>query len=101
MNLPPGNFLSWPHRDAMWSMSDYSEEKRARVLEQVKFAFSQASLIVIPEFLDEYRANEYYAFYKFKNDWAAWLNSDEAPHFRVVMLLRESPDHTIACDTAR
>ena len=92
MSLPPANFLSWPHRDAMWSMSDYSEEKRARVLEQVKFAFLQASLIVIPEFLDEYRANEYYAFYKFKNDWAAWLNSDEAPHFRVVMLLRESPD---------
>lgn len=90
--LPPANFLSWPHRDAMWSMSDYSKEKRARVLEQVKFAFLQASLIVIPEFLDEYRANEYYAFYKFKNDWAAWLNSDEAPHFRVVMLLRESAD---------
>jgi hypothetical protein len=89
--LQPGNFLSWTHRDAMWSMSDYTEEKRARVLEQVKFAFSQASLIVIPEFLDEYRANEYYAFYKFKNDWAAWLNSDEAPRFRVVMLLRDSP----------
>ena len=65
----------------MWSMSDYSKEKRARVLEQVKFAFLQASLIVIPEFLYEYRANEYYAFYKFKNDWAAWLNSDELRTF--------------------
>ena len=32
------------------------------------------------------------AFYKFKDDWAAWLNSKEAPRLRVVMLLRESPD---------
>ena len=91
-DLPPANFPSWQHRDAIWSMSDYSDEKRTRVLEQVKFIFSHAALIVIPEFLDEYSANEYYAFYKFKDDWAAWLNSKEAPRLRVVMLLRESPD---------
>ena len=90
-DLPPANFPSWQHRDAIWSMSDYSDEKRTRVLEQVKFAF-YAALIVIPEFLDEYSTNEYYAFYKFKDDWAAWLNSNEAPRLRVVMLLRESPD---------
>ena len=76
----------------MWSMSDYSDEKRARVLEQVKFAFSHAALIVIPEFLDEYGANEYYAFYKFKADWAAWLNSNDAPRLRVVMFFHENPN---------
>ncbi len=91
-DLPLLESLRQSHRDAIWSMSDYSDEKRARVLQQVKFAFSHAALIVIPEFLDEYGANEYYAFYKFKADWAAWLNSNEAPRLRVVMLLRESPN---------
>ena len=59
----------------------------------MKNVFEKASLIVVPEFLDEYynSKNNYYAFYKFKNDWAAWLNSDKAPRFRVLMLLRENP----------
>lgn len=84
--------LSAEHHDAMWSQSDYSAEKRARVLAQVEYQFTHASLIVLPEYLDEYRPQEPYAFYKFKSDWAAWLNSDAAPRFRVLMLLQESPD---------
>lgn len=91
-DLPPANQLPYPEIDAVWSMSDYSDQKRARVLEQMKNIFEKASLIVIPEFLDEYASNEYYAFYKFKNTWAEWLNSAEAPPFRVVMLLKESPN---------
>jgi hypothetical protein len=79
------------HHDAMWSMADYSDEKRARVLEEIEYQFTHASLIVLPEYLDQYRPVEPYAFYKFKDDWAAWLNSDKAPRFRVLMLLQETP----------
>ena len=90
-DLPLVNEFSHENRN-MWSMWDYSDENRARTLDQVKYAFVHASLIVIAEFLDQYTSNEYYAFYRFKNDWAAWLNSDEAPRFRVVMFLQEAPD---------
>ena len=79
------------HHDAMWSMADYSEAKRKSVLEQIEYQFTHASLIVVPEYLDQYKSNEPYAFYKFKDDWAAWLNSDAAPRFRVLMLLQETP----------
>ena len=91
-DLPAANQLSYPDFEYIWSMSDYSDQKRAHVLDQMKNVFEKASLIVVPEFLDEYDLkNNYYAFYKFKNDWAAWLNSDKAPRFRVLMLLRENP----------
>ena len=91
-DLPVASRLPYSDTESIWSMSDYSDQKRARVLDQMKNVFAQASLIVIPEFLDEYDSkNTYYAFYKFKTDWAAWLNSDEAPRLRVLMLLRESP----------
>ena len=81
-------------------MSDYSDQKRARVLDQMRDVFAQASLIVIPEFLDEYDSkNAYYAFYKFKTGWAAWLNSDEAPRFACSCFWRK-PDGAIACRPA-
>jgi hypothetical protein len=80
------------HHDNMWSMADYSEENRVRTLEDVEYQFTHASLIVVPEYIDQYMSNEPYAFYKFKNDWAAWLNSDAAPRFRVLMLLQETPE---------
>jgi hypothetical protein len=32
-----------------------------------------------------------YAFYHFKQDWANWLNSPEAPRLRVRLILQESP----------
>ena len=83
--------LSKEHHDDLWAQSDYSEEKRARVLEQIEYQFTHASLIVLPEYLDQYRSDEPYSFYKFKNDWAAWLSSDAAPRFRVLMLLQETP----------
>ena len=91
-DLPLVNEFSYEKIANMWSMSDYSHDNRARTLDQVKYAFVHASLIVIAEFLDQYTSDEYYAFYRFKDDWAAWLNSDEAPHFRVVMLLQDAPD---------
>ena len=90
-DLPIANQFPFSDIEYIWSMSDYSNQNRVRVLDEMKNVFEKASLIVIPEFLDEYASNEYYAFYKFKNDWAAWLNSNEAPRFRVLMLLRESP----------
>jgi hypothetical protein len=90
-DLPVVHQFPYPDIDAVWSMSDYSAQKRARVLAQMKNIFNKASLIVIPEFTDEYGSDEYYAFYRFKEDWVAWLNSDQAPRFRVVMLLQESP----------
>jgi hypothetical protein len=83
--------FSADHYDDMWSMADYSADKRARVLRQVEYQFGNASLIVLPEYLDQYRSNEPYAFYKFKDDWAAWLNSGAAPRFRVTMILNETP----------
>ncbi len=87
--------LNVEHHDAMWSLSDYSEENRARALEQVKYQFTHASLIILPEYLDQYKSDEPYAFYKFKEDWAAWLSSEEAPRFRVVMLLHETPSERL------
>lgn len=88
-DLPPADTFSAADIDAIWSMTDYSEQKRARTLDQVKNVFRHASLIIMPEFLDEYASGPYYAFYRFKNDWAAWLNSEDAPRFRVLMLLPE------------
>jgi hypothetical protein len=87
--------LNEQHHDAMWSMAGYTEEKRARVLDDIKYEFTHASLIVLPEYLDQYKPNEPYAFYKFKDDWAAWLSSDAAPRFRVVTLLQETPDERL------
>lgn len=91
-DLLAANQFPYPEINAVWSMSDYSDQKRARVLEQMKNIFEKASLIVIPEFLDQYSSDEYYAFYKFKQIWADWLNSATAPRFRVLMLLDESPE---------
>lgn len=87
--------LNVEHHDAMWSLADYSEENRARALEQVKYQFTHAALIILPEYLDQYKSDEPYAFYKFKEDWAAWLSSEAAPRFRVVMLLHETPSERL------
>ena len=91
-DLPPLEEFPFQDINNIWSMTDYSEQKRALMLAQMKKIFAQASLIIVPEFLDEYNDQAYYTFYRFKHDWAAWLNSDEAPRFRVLMLLPENKD---------
>ena len=68
----------------MVSMSDYSNENRARTMEQMKYIFDHASLIVLPEFLDQYPPNKYYAFYQFK-DVATLRARLDSPDFKVLV----------------
>ena len=75
----------------IWSQADYSAANRVRVLEEVKENFTNASLIVIGEYLDEYSPEQPYALYHFRQDWADWLNSPEAPRLRVRLILQDSP----------
>jgi hypothetical protein len=75
----------------MWSQADYSPENRERVVEAVKQNFLNAGMVIIGEYVDNYSSDQPYALYRFRQDWAHWLNSPEAPHLRVRMILRESP----------
>jgi len=75
----------------VWSQTDYSPENRVLVLDEIKQNFLKAGMVIIPEYLDDYSAQEPYALYHFKQDWASWLNSPGAPRLRVRMLLQESP----------
>lgn len=100
-DFPVAAQFPYPEIDAVWSMSDYSDQKRADVLAQMKNIFEKASLIIIPEFLDEYHSDQYYAFYRFKKTWADWLNSVDAPRFRVVMLLYKIAQNSVARHPAR
>ncbi len=76
----------------IWSLTDYSPENRAIVLEEITQNFLKAGMVIVPEYLDDYPLNGPYAFYHFKHDWANWVNSPEAPRLRVRMLLQESPN---------
>ena len=76
----------------IWSISDFSPENRARVLEGVKQTFLKAGMIIVSEYLDYYGTDCFNALFCFKQDWADWLNSAEAPRLRVRMLLTERTD---------
>lgn len=79
------------HYFSIWSSADYSPENRAIALNEVKATFLHAGMVIIAEYLDDYAAGPPYAFYHFKEDWADWLNSPDAPKLRVRMILKESP----------
>lgn len=79
----------------LWSqISMPGEDRAARVagiVAGIKEAFTQAGAVVIPEFVDDYATPDPYALYRFRNDWAPWVNSEAAPKMRVVAILQESP----------
>jgi hypothetical protein len=75
----------------IWSEADYLPEERALILDEIKEHFQKAGLIIIAEYLDDYALGTPLAVFRLKNDWAAWLNSPDAPRLRVRMLLQESP----------
>jgi hypothetical protein len=92
MSEPP---LFYRRRTAdLWSMTSVPEDRATRVADIVagiKEAFTQAGAVVIPEFVDDYGTTDPYALYRFRDDWAPWLNSEAAPKMRVVAILQESP----------
>lgn len=83
------------HAADIWSMTSIPGEDRAArvagIVAGIEEAFTQAGAVVIPEFVDDYATADPYALYRFRNDWAAWVNSDKAPKMRVVAILQESP----------
>lgn len=86
------NIYRGRHYDAIWSHVDYSEANRARV--RIEFAdhLANAAMLVVPEFLDDYRhPPEPYAYYRFKDEMAALLNAPDAPRLVVRYLLEDSP----------
>jgi len=74
----------------IWSQGDYSPANGVAVVEGVKQTFMNADIVVIPEYLNDYQPRPPYGVSHFKDDWAQWLNSSEAPRLRVLMLLQES-----------
>jgi hypothetical protein len=79
-----------PNWDHMWAPTDYSPENRARVMTEVREQFRNAALVVVPEYLDDYAGHGSHAFMHFRSDWAAWLNSADAPKMRVRMLVEDT-----------
>jgi hypothetical protein len=80
----------------LWSQTSVlpGEDRAARVagiVAGIEEAFTQAGAVVIPEFVDDYATPDPYTLYRFRNDWAPWVNSAAAPKMRVVAILQESP----------
>jgi hypothetical protein len=80
-----------PSRDR-WRQVDHSPAVKKQALKEMKDIFMKSDIIFMPEYMDAYENADTYLFYKTRKDWVSWLNSAEAPKFRVVMLLKESPN---------
>ena len=81
-------FARFGHADQMWSASDYSDENRDKTINEIRQHIQNASLIILPEFLDMYQGP--YAYYKFRNDWAKIFSEPESPKFRIIQYLKDS-----------
>jgi hypothetical protein len=77
--------------DYLWSPSDYSEENRLRIRAEIKDHFENANLVIVPEYVDDYAPPYNFAFYHFRDDWTAWVNTPDAPRMRVRMILEDTP----------
>jgi hypothetical protein len=74
----------------LWAWYDGDAGQKERVIASVKEVFNTAAAIVIPEFVDDYKGPNTYALYRFRDDWAPWINSPDAPRMRVIAIIRES-----------
>lgn len=75
------NDIWWPH--------DYSEDKRRKVREEIRKHFEEATIIIIPEYVDCYGQENPYSFYHFREEFPKYLNSPECPRLVVRMTLKE------------
>ena len=94
-DLPDANIYRGKYYDDIWWPHDYSEKKRMMVREELKDHFENATMIVIPEYVDSYGLQNPYSFYQFRDEFPRYLNSPDAPRFVVRMLLYDYYDNRL------
>lgn len=77
-----------------WSQSNYSEENKKKVLEEVKNHFNNADALIIPENLSHYNGMPY-AFAMFNKEIAEYMQSDEFPEMIIVKTIEDHPGRNL------
>ena len=72
------------HNDDLWAQVGFTEERREKVLKELRNTFREADLIILPEFLDSYNLNYPFALYQFRDEVAKILNDPEMPQLWFV-----------------
>ncbi len=88
-DLPALNIYMDRYYNEIWQQYIYTEEKRMMVREEIRNHFEKASLIIIPEYVDEYGLGNPYSFYQFRDEFPLYLNSPECPRLVVRVILQE------------
>jgi hypothetical protein len=58
----------FPHHENLWSMSDFSPANAAKNVLGIRDTFTNAIIVIIPEFMDDYEASQPYPLYRFRQD---------------------------------
>src|SRR3990167_3023477 len=86
---PEINFYMNRYYNDIWQQYDYSESKRLKVREELKNHFEEASIILIPEYVDYFNSHFATAFAVMKDEFPKYLNSSASKQFVVRGVLQD------------
>ena len=84
------NIYRGPDYNNLWSPWDYSDKNRSLVSKEIIQHFEKASLIIIPEFLDQYQLNQPYAINHFRNEFLRLYSENLLPPMYIVGRISEN-----------
>ena len=74
----------------LWSPWDYSDSNRSLVAGEILEQFNKASVVIVPEYLDQYQLGQPYAINHFRSEFLKLYASNLLPSMKVVGIINEN-----------
>jgi hypothetical protein len=94
-DLPDLRIYAGSYFDRVWEPHTYTDEKRLMVRAELRDHFTEAGLIIIPEYVDYYTDTFPYSLYRFADEIERYLNSADSPRFVVRALIDDGDDQNL------